>query len=344
MRVAAIDVGFGTTSVTWGDGKYKIFPSRAILTSESEIEQVKNMAMANRESVYVTVDGDIYEVGAGVNAVAEGSVERNVTKSNIGSSRYKALFLGALNSIPDVDHIDFLVGGLPVNMLNKKSEIINFMKGEHIVGSRRITVKEAHIVPQPYGALTYHAATNALERGIPISQSFGKNTRLTVDPGYGTFDYLTTTGMTPDERRSGAIDLGHSAILQKCSEYLATIFGTTIPVELIDRAFQEKSLCLLGHEYSFPTHEGKFNCLPAIDKVCDDAVLSLKNKVKDGLDIFEIIVSGGPANDYKRALQKAYPQHQIIVLDKHEMAVCLGLYELAEQIGHSLEKRSNKVA
>lgn len=340
MNVVAIDVGFGTTSVAWSRDEYTVFPSKAVLTTKAKIQQFNQMGMARRESIFVTVGDQIFEVGPGVNEISNGATERNITKSNIGSPKYRALYLGALAQLPkEIEVVDLLVGGLPLNMLHMKKDVINFMAGEHMVGDRKIIIKDVHILPQPYGALTYHASRVASSTGSTIMNVFGNDTRLTVDPGYGTFDFLTTTALTPDESRSGAVELGQGKILAQCSQYLSSVFRTEIGPEIIDQAFQKKSLRIFKDTFDFPTHEGVFDCIPVIDSVCKDAVGVLVNKVNSALDISEILVCGGPAKDYVRTLKETFPRHDIVLIENHDVAVCLGFMELAYQIHGALQSR-----
>ncbi len=344
LEVAAIDVGFGTTCVaseiTGDHCYYHCFPSRAVKVNPTELKRLESFGTTQRNTVLVNLDGSSYEVGPGVLSKAADANERLLNKRYISSPAYKALFIGGL-SLLKTDCIDLLVAGLPLNQLDRKDELLNFMIGEHHVDGRVIRVKQAHVLPQPLGALTYHAKSEAKKMNCGIMEALGNRARVTVDPGYGTTDFLTSTGLTIDEERTKAFELGQGKILRSLSTYLSEVLGTSIGTELVDKAFNTKKLEIFAETYDFPVADGVFDCLPLIDSLCNEAVDLLTNMLGEASDIQEFIVSGGPAPDFARALERAFPRHTVKLVEKHEVAVCLGFAELARQIAGV---NSNKVA
>lgn len=337
MENVAIDVGFGTTAVAsninHSTAKLDVFDSRAVVVDPEEIAKFNSVGMTKRESLLVEVDGTYYEVGPDVSAVVSDSTERKLTGDYLSSPEYKSLFKGALGQIRHTNTIDLLVGGLPINHLNRKEEMQQFIEGEHRVGSRVITVKKAILVPQPFGALTHYAKIKSMELNCDIAAVLAGKRFVTIDPGYGTFDFLTTTGLTPDEKCSDAKPLGQGVILNRLSKYLTSVFGYYIHPEIIDKAFRTKVLRLKGTEYSFPDGGEYFNCLPHIDRVCREACDIVKNKLDAAIDIDGFLIAGGPALDYARAVKAAYPNHNVEIVPDHGTAVCRGLAELARQLG-----------
>lgn len=335
LEVASIDVGFGTTCVasgiTFNQSDFVVFPSRAVKVNPDEVRTLESFGTTQRDTTFVEVDGEMYEVGPGVLNKAADANERQLNKRYISSPAYKALFLGGLSQIK-ASSIDILVGGLPLNQLHRKEELIEFMVGEHRVGDRVITVKQAHVLPQPLGALTYYAKEESRKANGDIMKVLGISTRVTVDPGYGTFDFLTSTGLSIDETRSKAVELGQGKILRRCSDYLSKHLDVDVGPELVDRGFINRELELFGKTYPFPNAGDVYNCEPIIDGLCNEAVDLLSNIVGDAADIKEFIVSGGPGPDFARALKRAFPRHTVKLIDNHHVAVCLGFAELARQI------------
>ena len=300
MEIAAIDVGFGTTSVasniTHATAKLQSFDSRAVIVDPREIARYDSVGLTKRRSILVMVDGVYYEVGPDVAALVSQTAERKLTGDYLSSSEYRALFKGALGQIRHTNEIDLLVGGLPINHLDRRDEIQSFIEGEHLVGSRTITVKKAYLVPQPLGALTHYAKLKSMEHNCDIAQVLKNKTYVTIDPGYGTFDFLTTTGLTLDESRSDAKRMGQGLILERLSKYLSTEFNEFIPTEIIDRAFRSGTLKLMGKSYPFPDAGEHFNCTPHIDRVCREAMDVVVNKLDRAVDIDGFLVSGGASS------------------------------------------------
>lgn len=354
MEIAAIDVGFGTTciasNVAKTDKDFVVFPSRVLKIDPKEVNDFGNLEGVERETTIVKVREDLYyEVGPGVVELTLNDAERQTNKRLILSDDYKALFLAGLHQL-DTTSIDLLVGGLPLNMMNKKQDLIEFMEGQHEVGGRTITIKKAVVFAQPLGALVHYAAQKSIEEGIDIMSALGTSTRTVVDPGYGTLDILTANGLSIDNRRSKAVDLGQGELLRTLTKQLGEIFDTTLGVELVDRGFETGSIEIFGVEYDFPintrtmTEDGnipmeQFDCQKTIDRYCDDAIQILSNTLKDAVDVKEFLVCGGPAPDYVAAIKRAFPRHRVIMIPDYHVSVCLGFAQLALQLSASMQQQ-----
>lgn len=355
MEIAAIDVGFGTTciasNVAKADKDFVVFPSRVLKIDPAEVDQIGNLEGVERETTIVKVRDDLYyEVGPGVVELTLNDAERQTNKRLILSDDYKALFLAGLHQL-DSTSIDLMVGGLPLNMMNKKQDLIDFMEGEHEVGERKITIKKAVVFAQPLGALVHYAAQKSLDEGVDLMKALGTSTRTVVDPGYGTLDFLTANGLSVDNRRSKAVDLGQGRLLTALTKQLGELFDTTFGVELVDRGFDTGSIEIFGVEYDFPINtrtqskDGsvemeEFDCQKTIDRYCDDAIQLLSNTLKDAVDVKEFLVCGGPAPDYAQAIKRAFPRHRVIMIPDYRVSVCLGFAQLALQIAASMQNEA----
>ncbi|USD58924.1 hypothetical protein J4N45_10320 [Vibrio sp. SCSIO 43140] len=354
MEIAAIDVGFGTTciasNVSKNDQEFVVFPSRVRKVDPTKKDQIGSLEGIERETTVVKVDDTYYEVGPGVVELASNEEERLLSKRYIHSPEYKAYFLAALHQLKS-DSIDLMVGGLPLNMLNMKQSLVEFMEGEHQVGGRTITIKKAIVFAQPFGALIHYATQQSLDNGVDLMSALGKSTRTVVDPGYGTLDILTASGLSVDDDRTKAIGLGQGKLLNEITDQLSQVFNATIGVELVDRGFVTGNLEMFGVEYDFPvndktvTEDGsqsmeKYDCLKTIDSYCDKSIKVLSNLVGDAIDIKEFLVCGGPAPDYVRAIKRAFPRHRVTLVPDHRVSVCLGFAQLALQIAASMQKEA----
>jgi hypothetical protein len=66
--------------------------------------------------------------------------------------------------------------------------------------------------------------------------------------------------------------------------------------------------------------------------------------VGNGGDIDLIILMGGPHKVYLKALQEAYPDHEIIILDDAIRAVCEGMFFAGLQYQAAMAANAKKKA
>jgi plasmid segregation protein ParM len=335
--IRTIEIGFGTTSFIVDDELNVVTFKSLVHPVDEHKRDITSGAMNATGNVVVCVSGSFYEVGPDVDKVFDPRNNRVLNSNYINSDQYKALFLGALSMMdvgPD-NTIDFLVGGLPVSNMHRSKELIAFMEGEHNVGGRIITVKKAWAAAQPLGGLLAYANS----QGMDFLKNMPTRTILTIDPGYLTVDYLTTTGMHASDSRSGAIDKGMSKVIEAVADLAATAFGAAkIYNEAIDRAFygKEKAIKFKGRLYPFPVCNGqdifdepsriKFNFSDAISRITKEACSEIQNAVGDAQDVDLILLVGGPAPLYLPNLKETFPDHRIVVVENHLQAVCVGLH------------------
>lgn len=350
--VRVIEVGFGNTAVTTGvsaDGKPEIlcFPSTV-----AKVDRNKNdlsAGLVSRNTKRVNIDGSEYEIGPEAHLATSNTTVSNRNSEYIYSSDYQALLLGAMSYLDD-DVIDLMVVGLPVNNWAKSNDLKALVVGEHAVGDRTITIKRCWCIPQPLGGLLYHGANLTKEEFSELAQS----NVVSVDPGMLTFDWLVSRGLKLNNARSGAVDLGMSNVLRRIGEEVESTFNINrIPTELIDNAFwkHEGKLKIAGRTYPFPvcrkedTEYGvEFDFTGVIARETESAVTEMVNNVGNGVDIELFILMGGAAKVFLPAIQKAYPNHNVLLLDRHLTAVCEGMYRGGVQYLQQVMKAERKGA
>lgn len=355
MEIAAIDVGYGTTCVASNVGNsekdYVFFPSLAIKVDPTKQRELGLQDIARRESTIVNVGNEtFYEVGPGVIEKYRNDQERQLGKRFVKSPEYRALFLAGLNQV-QTDTIDLLVGGLPNNNMQERQELIELMEGTHQVGGRTITVKKAMVFPQPFGALIHYAAKESYKHNVDLMNVLGKGTRSIIDPGYGTLDILTSSGLVIDEDRTDGTGHGHRKLIKQISEQLSHFFNAHIGIELIDQAFISGKLEIFGTSYDFPMRtddlqelkslsRDSVDCFKIIEEHCESGIKTLNNMLGDAVDVKEILVCGGTAPYYKEVIERVFPRNRVLLVPDHEICVCLGLAQLALQISASLEQQA----
>ena len=213
-----------------------------------------------------------------------------------------ALLRGAL-SMMKVSHIDLLIVGLPVALFSlKKSALEKTMAGEHqIGGGKTVTVAKAMAVAQPQGALVHYAAEHKKMATIGTEQS------LVIDPGSRTFDWLVTRGMRLVQKQSHSINRGMSDVLRLLAAEISKDIGSPYrDYDAIDLALRSgKSPVIFQKPYDMGRH------LPLAESVAQQAVSTMRQWIETPESLQNIILVGGGAFLFKKAVKAAFPKHRI---------------------------------
>lgn len=319
--VRAVDVGRGNTkfieSIHNGEPKCSMFPSKAC---PAEVPHEHDAWNKRRDTVCIPVDDLVYEVGPDVHLAAD-VFEANVLQHDryCDTAEYMALLLGAVHYM-NVAHIDLLIVGLPVATFKLKKTVTALEKkleGEHRLGKgRKVTIAKAKAIGQPSGALmSYGLLHNKLA-------DIRKERSLIVDAGRRTFDWLVTHGMQFVEKRSHSANRGMFDVLQTLIEGICrTTNSQYCDFDAVDKALREnKKPVIFQKEYEIGQH------LPLARKIPEQAVAEMLRYVGDAGDIKNIILVGGGAFFYKKALKAAFPQHHIHELKDAMFANVKGFY------------------
>ncbi len=304
--VRAIDAGRGNIKFVVGeeDGDIKCmhFPSEAY---PSETDQRSDGISGKRKTVGIPIDGLIYEVGPDVHLAAD-IFNAKVLQHDAYSetTEYLALVRGALHFMK-VEHIDLLVVGLPVATFKAPKRVAALekqMTGKHDLGKvRAVTVKEVKVLAQPTGALMHYGKVHNRWAEMRREKS------LIIDPGARTFDWIVTQGIQQIESKSHSLNRGMFDVLQKIAEGISRNTGTQFrEFDLLDAALRGgKKPVIFQQEYDIAQH------LPLAKKIAEHAVAEMLHYVGDASDIKNIILVGGGAFFFKKAVKDAFPKHNI---------------------------------
>jgi plasmid segregation protein ParM len=302
--VRALDVGFGhtkfVTGAEGGDVRCAHFPSIAYPTETDE--SIEPMG-GRRKTVGIPIDGLIYEVGPDVHLAADVFNAKQMHERYSETPEYLALLRGALHYMK-VDRIDLLVVGLPVATFKakKRAALEKLVTGRHDLGRGRwVHVERARVVPQPQGALMYYGHVHNRVAEVRKERS------LIIDPGARTFDWLVTQGMQLVEKKSHSVNRGMFDVLQAIACGIGKATGTQFrEYDLIDIALRGgKNPVIFQQEYDLSKH------LPLARKIAEQAVGEMLHYVGDASDIKNIILVGGGAFFFKKAIKEAFPKHRI---------------------------------
>lgn len=337
--VCALELGFGTTSVTVGNnnGHPEILTFTSSVSPVSQNQTGLAAGLSTRNTVKVKANQNYYEVGPDALVLSSGKNHRVLNNDYILSDQYLALFLGGIYMCNETT-IDLLALGVPVELWGRKDELEKLAVGTHHVQGRNIAIKRVWIIPQPLGGLLAHAQS----LGQDEYNKLLSKTILSIDPGYGTVDWLLSSGLKPNENRSGSCDFGMGTVLNSVLKGVSRVFpkATGMSLDHIDGAFWQTPgiLRMNGQEYDFPVCNSpiEFDFTPNIEGITTQALTSVRNSAGSGHDIDEILIFGGPHGVYLSAAEKAYPEHSIKVVNNPIQAVCAGLFYGAVQMSKKL--------
>ena len=304
--VRAIDAGRWNIKFVVADNGEEIkcmhFPSEAY---PSETDMKTEVPALKRKTVGIPVDGLTYEVGPDAHLAAD-VFNAKVLQHDayFETAEYLALVRGAMHFMK-VAQIDLLIVGLPVATFKVPKWVAALerkMAGQHDLGKGRVvTVKEVRVLAQPTGALLHYG--QAHNRLAEMRQEKS----LVIDAGARTFDWIVTLGMQQIENKSHSLNLGMFDVLHKIAEGISRNTGTQFRAfELLDAALRGgKNPVIFQKEYDITQH------LPLARKTAEHAVAEMLHFVGDASDIKNIILVGGGAFFFKKAVIQAFPRHKI---------------------------------
>lgn len=303
LIVRAVDVGSGNTKYVTGVVGNEIrcasFPSVAYPSSG---EATHWPASERRKTVSIPIGALFYEVGPDVGLAADSFRARQLHDDYADSPEYMALLRGAL-SLMRMPHIDLLIVGLPVSLFGlKKASLEKAVVGTHAVGGgRTVNVARAMAIAQPQGALVHYASEHEKLATIGTEQS------LVIDPGSRTFDWLVTRGMRLVQKQSNALNRGMSDVLRLLATEISKDIGTPYrDLDAIDLALRTgKAPLIFQKPYDIKRY------LPLAESVAEQAVSTMRQYLETPESLQNIVLVGGGAFLFKKAVKAAFPKHRI---------------------------------
>ena len=343
LIVRAVDVGYGHTKFTSGrDSATNLICTDSIPSLSRIAKENRNSGkgvMSRHDTFIVPVGDRFFEVGRDVANILHGNQVSEVMDDEFAlSDAYNARLLGALNymapTLPN-NIIDILVLGLPLTTFAKHNEALaERFRGVHVINNRgeTIEVKSCHVYPQPFGSYTAYTMLKPASSHAPLA--------LVVDPGYNTFDWYVCQGMTAHDNRSDAVQRGVGSVLRAIAEDLKKKYGFDASadevVRTLDRALSKNlPFQMYGKVYDLAPH------MAAGNDIIDEAAQSAKNSVGSGSDIEVIIVTGGGASYYAKAIANKFPLHEVVTLEYPATANVRGFHLIGEMLARSRRRALN---
>ena len=335
FNAVSIDVGFGHTKwavrleneIITGS-----FPSLAPISSATTVSTV-NATLGKRTTIKVDIDGYTFEVGPDVHLAMSGVNSGRSLSDDFPSTRnYKALIYGALY-YAGVDNVDILTLGLPVHTMSQYADLLKeIFKAPVVINDRKVTVGRVIVLPQPVGSLAKFGADH-------MEDMKDKQTRLVIDIGYVTTDWVVASGFDMIDGRSGGRIGGVSHILKQVSEQISAKYspGTKFDrIERIDEALVSgRDLKYFRHNIS--KDELDLTLLSA-RPIIEETVKEIKTRVGEVDDLNSILLAGGGARFFEPVIRSTFPMNDVYVMSNPTFTNAEGFLV----VGETVLRRSKK--
>ena len=329
--VLAVDVGFGNTKVVWGaesDSSSEII-YKSIVKRTLQNPSAFGKLGDGIDRAAIAIDGMYYLVGP--DAHLAGGVP-TIDAEFVTRHEYLALLRGAMyymiKSKGVVHDIDCLAVGLPVgNFVTHREKLLRVCKGLHTVPTPSylveqygqnitINVKSVLVLPQPLGAL--QLASTPQGGAIAFKKD---DINIVIDPGFNTLDWVVTKGWNMDFERSGSLDGGVSHLLREVADQAKRDLGiVTLAITECEKALDSGILEANGQKYPFT------NYYAFADGVAKEIIDRFLHESKLHKSITRIILTGGGAKYYQKALQAHFKGHDVVLTNNSVMANARGFY------------------
>lgn len=306
MNVLAVDVGFGNTKHCRSAGariQVGLFPSIAAPASTGLFE---GFDQSEDGVVEVLADDSRFWVGPEILQRLPGYIDRVMDPTFSTTTTYLALLRGALtlarNDDPNLEWLDLLVVGLPLDTFSAMSEgLRERLMGVHpLYGPNGrmadIDVGDVLVLPQPFGALFGVLAANR-------AHASRKTTYLVIDVGFGTLDWYTSVGNSAVLPRCGSAPYGVGQLLRSAARSLMPGSETQPEVlERIDLALRKgaDTVILAGRDRPLSLAHG------AMASLLESGVASILGGVGRHATIDHVVLMGGGARFYAERLAEVF--------------------------------------
>lgn len=336
--VRVVDVGFGDTKflrnvLPNGACEWDNFQSIAAVSTRANADI--GGVFDRLDLVSIDVDGIVFRVGRDA-AYAQGAFDRQSRDNSFAHTpAYQALTLGALWHMQE-PVIDRLVVGLPLNTyVANRDQLRKTLIGRHRLPSFdtgrldentdvEIEIKSVHVMPQPMGALLYHATST---KDVDLMSGVS----LVLDLGYYTLDFMVTRGTRMFPERQGAIEGGMSAAYDAIDRAITAAIRAEggMDVSLSDKLYLYAQ-ALQHPDMTLRTSAGCVELKPLLrhlDHAIEQQLKPVLTRIGNVSDIQHLILAGGGATYLEPLIKNRFVGFEsIFVADKPQYSNLYGYY------------------
>lgn len=274
--------------------------------------------------------------GDGTWLVGQGAVEqsrfvgRREDRNWIGSDEYYKLMLAAFTELTAATVVDLVVvSGLPVAFYSDRAVLRDRFLGEHRVtreGRRAqvFRVKEARVIPQPFGCLLSVALDN---RGRIADQELATGAVGVVDVGGKTTNLLSVNRLAEIGRETASVNVGAWDVVRAVRGYLA---DNCPNLELRDHQVIDAIIAGQVKYYGKPVDLSQV-VDAALEPMADQVIAQATQLWNGGAGLDAILVAGGGALLLGPYIKAHFP-HARVVGDP-VFANATGYWKFAQRLG-----------
>lgn len=326
--VLGMDIGYSNLKIAYGNNDdncvVKVLPIGA---GPSDLLPIKILGeKTDDKSVYVYIDDQKWVVGVEPNRLQ--GWDRELHKDYPSTKSYKALYYASL-LLSEQSQIDLLVTGLPVDQsldLEYKNKLIESLKGTHQITPKvSVTVKDVMVIPQPVGA--YLDVIKSYSNNDDLLDVINNGKTVVIDPGYFSVDWVVIDCGEVRYKSSGTSLKAMSVLIEEVNELIKADYGSSPGKNKIEEAVR-------SGENQLYIHGSKVNITNYIElaskKVSEEALVAMRTSIRDlESNVDTVIITGGGANSYRKAVENIFPNSRIVISDNPVAANATGFYYCA---------------
>lgn len=315
-----LDIGYSSIKAVYDDGRFRI---------PSIVGTYEDWFTVNTTRQVVELDGKKYLVGS--DAIDQSQiVERREDRAWIKSDMYSRLLNYSLLNVAFAGGFQtasmHVVSGLPMAYFNKDAEYLkSIIVGVHSGGisgdNITVTVDDARIVPQPFGALLNYALSDI--GGIIPENASGRVG--VIDIGGKTTNILSVNDLAEQSREATSVGVGGWTVTRKLREILISLYPEIDDrISNMERVLVDKSFIYFGK---------KIDATEEINSVTESIAGQIKAEISQkwgSASQFEkILISGGGAHLISESLIEMLPQ--AFMVSEPVFANANGFYKFAKR-------------
>jgi plasmid segregation protein ParM len=257
-------------------------------------------------------------------------LKRREDRGWIESDEWYNLALAAFTELTDATWSNLnVVTGLPVAFISDKDKVVQRLLGEHRVkrdgrDGQTLKVKDAKVIPQPFGALLALALDN---NGKIADKRLASGRVAVIDVGGKTTNLLSVDRLTEVVRQTDSVPVGMWNVARSIRVWLSQNYPDLDP--------RDHDLMNAIKRRSIPCEGQTLDLGDVIDAALipmSEEVIARAGQLWNGAgEMDAILITGGGSLLLGPAIQRHY-RHSVVV-DDPVYANALGFYRLAQRLG-----------
>jgi plasmid segregation protein ParM len=310
--------------------KPRAFGIEHVTSVEMTMAAVGTTTTAQRASAHtltpVRIDGVEYCVSDAPSKFVPEISSRVRGPDYVRSKSYR-ICMAAAAKLTGLREIKCLILGTPVaNFESAKTALLAQYADGVRYDDTEVTIGSLKVLPRPMGGLVWHYLSQ--QRSAEI----GEHQRLLIDVGYGTLDWVVSSGLNANTALSGSSHLGVSAYVDALSHEITQGvrgFGENLALAdaidkllVLDRAFDYKGVRRQRTEF-----------IGLITQIAHQAIQQIMSSIGNVDLLSAVVLMGGGAALMEDALKRAFAHLPLERIAAPQFANVRGFQMIAQHHG-----------